>query len=280
MAPTPYRRALALFALAVLAPLGLAACGDDDDDAATDTTAAVTDTTGDSASGDVEEYCEATLAIETVEEPDIDFESLTPEQQAEEAKKFAKESLRPLADRIREAAPEEVADDIAVLHAAVVEIEETGNFEAFETPENEAASDRAHAFDLENCGWTEQAVTMVDYDFEGVPASLEAGAVSFEATNSGNEVHEMILLKKNAGVTESFEDLLALPEEEAMTKVTFVAAGFAPPGEDDYTVTELEAGEYGMACFIPLGTVSEDAAEEAEGPPHFTQGMFAEFTVS
>ncbi|MGH9113333.1 MAG: hypothetical protein ACRDZN_13725 [Acidimicrobiales bacterium] len=41
--------------------------------------------------------------------------------------------------------------------------------------------------------------------------------------------------------------------------VTDVASAFAPPGENEYTVADLEAGEYIALCFIPTGMTSEEA---------------------
>ena len=73
------------------------------------------------------------------------------------------------------------------------------------------------------------------------------------------------------------QELLALPEEEAMAKVDMVAAVFAPPGDESYSVADLEAGDYAMVCFIPTGASEENP--EGTGPPHFIQGMLAEFTV-
>jgi hypothetical protein len=273
-------------ALALVA--GVAACGGDDEEetgsasgsasAPADETTTTGDGEGEEASGDVEAYCDATLEIETVPEPDIDFESATPEEQAEAVKAYAAEELQPLAQEIEEVAPEEVAADIEVLVAAVDELAETGDFEAaFENPETEEASDNAHAFDLENCGWEQVDVTAVDYAFEGIPETVPAGAVSFEFANEGEEFHELQLARKNDGVTESAEELLQLPEEEAMEKVTILGGTFAPPGESEYVVNDLEAGDYIAVCFIPVGATPEN--EEGTGPPHFTQGMVAEFTV-
>ena len=56
------------------------ACGDDDDHSA----------------GDTSEHCEASLALETVPEPDIDFETATPEEIIAATKSFATETFIPL----------------------------------------------------------------------------------------------------------------------------------------------------------------------------------------
>lgn len=99
-------------------------------------------------------------------------------------------------------------------------------------------------------------------------------------TTRAREVHEMVLLRKNDGVTETFDELLALPEEEAMEKVTMVGlAGPVPPGEPGYAVVDLDAGEYMAVCFIPVGTLSFDGPPP-EGPPHMMQGMVHQLTVT
>ena len=61
------------------------------------------------------------------------------------------------------------------------------------------------------------AVTAQDYHFEGLPSSVPAGT-SLTLTNAGHEVHELLVVRKNDGVTESFDELLALPQEEALQK--------------------------------------------------------------
>lgn len=274
-------------AMAVLALLA-AGCGDDDEEPAATTTTAG----GQAASGNVREYCEATLAIETAPEPDIDFEALSPEQQSEAARDYARETIRPLADRVVAVAPAQITDDISLLSAAVDEVARTGNFEeAFGKPEVEAAEDRAHDYDLENCGWTVQEVTGVDYAFQGIPSRMQAGVVSFEfaVPSSAKEVHELVLLRKNDGVTESFEQLLRLPEEQARAKTTSVG-GIEPtvPGEDGHSLAKLEPGQYMAVCFLPVGAtpavfeqVESGQAEPPEGPPHaIARGMRTEFTVS
>lgn len=258
------------------------ACSDDDADedvAVADPIGDDTGTDGD-GDGDVGAYCDASLAIETAPEPEIDFETATPEEQAEAAKTFATNDLLPLADEVVATAPEEVAGDVAVLVGALEDVAETGDFAAFETEEAEAASKRLHEFDLESCGWNAVDVTAVDYSFEGVPDAIDAGVTSFEFANDGEEMHEMVLFRKNDGVDLSAEELLELPEEEAMTMATFVGATFGEPGSsDEYLVADLEAGDYAMVCFVPTGVTSEAEFETADGPPHFTHGMVAELTV-
>ncbi len=272
------------------ATLVLGACGgttDDEAEGGSPAPPSTSTTATGSATGEFVEYCEKVLEIETVPEPDIDFESASEEEVAEASKQQARDVYLPLAEAIQADAPEEIATDIDTLTAAVEEVASDGDFEAaFTKPEVLAAEDQVHTFDLANCGWGQADVTAVDYAFQGVEPSYEAGPVSFEFTNEGGEFHELALLKKNEGVTESFQAILGGDQAEGMKKVTPVGGTFAEPGGNDNAIAELEAGEYAMVCFIPVGTTPEAAAaaeesgEEPEGgPPHFTQGMLAEFTV-
>jgi hypothetical protein len=133
-------------------------------------------------------------------------------------------------------------------------------------------------------------VTGVDYAFAGIPDAVESGTV-LGFRNGGNEVHEMVVVRINDDVAQTLPELLALPQEEAMKLVQQVGFAIADPGEDaEETVTLAEDGNYGMICFIPLGTTSVPEGTPppsgepmpsgiGSGPPHFTMGMLKQFTV-
>ena len=251
---------LAATGLAITAIVG--ACGDDDADAP-----------------GASDYCQASLALETAPEPDIDFETATPEEMTAATKVYAAETFLPLAQRLQELAPDEISADVEIGMAAVNRLAETGDFEtAFGDPEFEAALDRMHAHDVDTCEWNTVDVRAADYAFQGVPSEVDAGVTSFEFKNGGTEVHEMVLFRINDGVTETLEELLAMPEEEVVTKTTMVAQTGAVPGEDEYSVADLTAGRYAMLCFVPEGTHSEEM--EGTGEPHFMRGMVYEFSVA
>lgn len=258
MAARSPMRAVASVGL-VLTMAGLAGCGDDAVESA-------------APKAEFRDYCEKVFAVETYPEPDIDYESLSPDQLTAENKAF-NVKLGPLAEAARAAAPAQIKNDINQLADAVKQVQQTGDFEAaFETPAVMEASDRAHVFDLENCGWAKVDVSGEDYRFVGVPDTFEAGPVSFEFTNKGKEPHELVLFRVNDGVEESVEDIVALPEDEGRSKVTPVGGTFAPPGEGEYALVDLKEGRYGVACFVPVGGGEE-------GPPHASRGMHAEFEV-
>jgi hypothetical protein len=141
------------------------------------------------------------------------------------------------------------------------------------------------------------AVTAVDYEFEGLPDSVDAGTTFTITNESEAEAHELVAILLPEDETRSAEELLALPEEElgelAQIEPAFVI--IAGPGEEGMAVlgdgSLTEPGRYLFACFIPLGADPEEFLDAPEGtgtegppeveggPPHFTEGMFGEVTV-
>jgi hypothetical protein len=270
------RTALAVVAFASLLAAG---CGDDDTSDGAVTEADATDTSGAGGGPDEAPYCEASLAIESAPAPDIDFATATETEIAATIQAWADETMKPLAADVVAVAPAEIEDDIEVM-ASAVDQAAAGDPGAFDVPEVDAASDRVHQYDLDTCGWKTNEVQATDYSFANIPDELPAGPTSFEFSNEGDELHELLIVRKNDGVTDSAEDLLALPEDEAMGKVTMLGSpAFAEPSQTDDKVVDLEPGDYIAVCFIPMGMTSADGPPP-DGPPHFTQGMVAEFTVA
>ena len=90
----------------------------------------------------------------------------------------------------------------------------------------------------------------------------------------------MVVFRKNDDITESFDEIFGMEDQDAAEAlVSSVGATFAPPGGDASGLYDLtESGEYVVVCFMPVGSTPD--AEESDGPPHFTQGMMAQFSVS
>ncbi len=129
----------------------------------------------------------------------------------------------------------------------------------------------------ESCDLETFDVTATEYHFDGLPDDLPTGYHIVNFTNNGQEMHELGAFRINDGVTESIEDVLALPEAEAMTKLTPVNFSFAMPGQTSHVSWNLaEPGNYAIVCFLPVGSIGEPG----DGPAHFTQGMIHEFTVT
>lgn len=234
-------------------------------------------TTPEPTGGGLAAYCDAALAIETVPELELD-PNLPPEEADAAAADWVTTELQPLVEAVVAEAPAEIEDDLLTQAAAVDQAAATGDFSSFGGPEVDAAEVRTHAFDVENCGWQVQDIDATEYSFGSIPSTLGAGPTSFELVNDGAELHEMVLARKNPGVTETVEELAALPDEEAQAKVTTVGSVYTDPGTQDYAVVDLEPGDYVMLCFVPMGMTSEDEMPP-DAAPHYTEGMLAEFSV-
>jgi hypothetical protein len=292
MTPTPHvrrARVRAIAALGMTLALVAAGCGDDDD-ATTDTPAAtdtpsVTDapgTTGAPDGPDAAAFCDAALAAEAtaIQGPAVDFDTATPEEIDAAMAEFAA-TLDPQLDAALSTAPDEIAPEVETLVGLVREGLETGD-DASSDPEYQAADESIDVYVADSCGYDTVEVSAVEYAFENLPTSLPAGRTSFAFTNDGEEIHEMVVVRINDDVTETLEELLAAPEEEALTKVQFAGVMFSAQGGTDTETIQLAPGRYAAVCFIPIGTTDMTALEgeeEPSGPPHFTGGMQAEFTV-
>jgi hypothetical protein len=152
----------------------------------------------------------------------------------------------------------------------------------------------------DDCGFNELDVLAKDYSYGGIGGEEPTGITVVSLDNQGTEYHEIVLLRRDDGVTEPAEDLLALPEDEASQKVQFVGQALAAPGTVGWGLADLTPGDYIAACFIPKGTTPDVYAEalaaessmpsdgsgptgsvpgEGEGTPHYMLGMLVEFTV-
>ncbi len=241
-------RALAASAALLLV---LGACGDDDDSGGSDDATATTEAEG---NGDEEagggEFCSAYTELLAGD---------------------------PSPEQIREVA--EVAPEAAGAPLEELAVGFEGDPEGFfDTEEFATAFAEVGGIANDECADEVIDVTATEYAFDGIPSELSTGVLGVEFTNDGEEFHELAVVRKNDGVTQTFEELLELSEEEAGEFITEVGGTVAPPGRNSPALLELtEPGEYLAACFIPVGATPD--TEEADGPPHFTQGMTVEFTV-
>jgi hypothetical protein len=141
----------------------------------------------------------------------------------------------------------------------------------FEDPDVSAASAEVGRLVHDECDVAAIDVEAIEYAFVGVPEQVDAGRVSFAFENTGVEEHEMVLFRRNEGVTETLDELLELPEDEQMAKMSFTGVTFGPPGTTTYSAMDLEAGTYFLICFIP---------QDGDGAPHFMGGMKETIEVS
>jgi hypothetical protein len=271
------RRAAGM-ALAGLLVAGLAACGGDDSDngdegaSGSGSGSAPAEETGTSGGEpDLDAFCEGFVAL--------DAAFMTAPEDPAELEAYLADEVLPVAEETRDNVTDELAEPVGVMFEAVDTLASTGDFAAFEDPEFLAAQAEVYPELAATCGYQDVTATAVDYGYTGVPATLEAGPTVFVIDNqsAAGEAHEIGVARIADGVTETAEQLLALPEEEAFTKLEVSGGAFAPAGGTSGVSLDLAPGRYLYACFIPTGSIGE---EEGTGAPHFTAGMWGEFTVS
>jgi hypothetical protein len=284
-------RRLGVPAIAMSLALFAGACGDDNGNGATDTRPG---TTAPGAEGDLAAFCDGYLVVASA--------MTGPPEDAS--------GIPSAMDEMRDNAPAEIESDVDTLlnfleeemgggapdgdttgttvaggdttGTAVPEDEEEAPGEGGPPPTDFLISSAAVGrYAAENCADDQLQVTALDYEYEGIPQTLAAGTYGWLLDNEGQEWHEIVLMKKNEGVEETWEDLLALgeqDEEAAMAMVEMKGVAFAGPGQRSGVVTDLEPGEYAAVCFIPVGTTGLDV--EGTGPPHVAEGMIHTFTVT
>lgn len=142
----------------------------------------------------------------------------------------------------------------------------------------------------------ELLVTGADYEFRGLPETVEIGTQLALTNISEEEVHEIVLLKVADDETRPLSELLALPEDERNAIAQFQGVTVAFPGEDavftDGSMSLTEPGRYVLICSIPTGADPQayrDAVADPDaqgppdvegGPPHLVNGMAAEIEVT
>jgi uncharacterized cupredoxin-like copper-binding protein len=274
------RRYSTFLSLSIVLTLLLAACGGSKDEESSATTQAEAPTT---TAQDVSAACADDLAIEQGFDKvfsDLEFpeEGKPPstEFKAKLKQGYDQYLAKPF-ESVLTHPPAEVKVDLEKAIGMFRDGVATGDLSAFDKPEFEAVGDHIDTFFYENCEGTKTAVTAVDYGYQGLPTQLKAGVNRFKLTNSGTEHHEMAILTRKAGVTDSFDKILSLPEEQGKAKADSVTSADSNPGKSGYTAVDLKPGSYIVVCFVPKGSTGD---KPGDGPPHFTLGMKQEITVS
>lgn len=258
-----FRVLAARTALAALLFAGAAACGDDDN---------TVDETGDKGAS----YCAALVDFNAAAlQSELDEDSSPEDIQA------AADTLTPLWNAVETNVPDSAADAATELGATIDALgegdagpfNEDATFETYTTLINDTVGD---------CGFETLGAEAIDYAFQGLPTSVKAGtlALSLENKTAKNETHEMIIFKKADGETRSAMELLSDPALEEQGPGEFAGATVAEPGQTGAGLMQVTAGDYVVVCFVPVGSGDVPEGEEGDGPPHFTEGMVAEFKVS
>jgi len=171
------------------------------------------------------------------------------------------------------AAPSAVSTQMSDLLALVKKQGDKG----FESKDGKALLATLESYIYDNCPGNKVPVTAIDYEYQGVPATMPAGVAKFKMTNAApKEDHMMAIFKLTPeGASVGFDKIVALPQKKAGKYLDSSSQAFleASPGESGYAPINLTPGTYGYACFFPKGG-------KKDGTPHFKLGMEGTFTVS
>jgi len=123
-------------------------------------------------------------------------------------------------------------------------------------------------------------VRLFDFNFE-FPETVAAGRQLWAVTNTGEEPHELLLVRSTEPVTaEQVMELMASPSEEATPTgggpsfddfEPVGGIGWLSPGVTAWTEVDLVPGTYAALCFV---------FDPETGMPHVAMGMVGVFTVS
>lgn len=278
--PHPIRRRASAAGLALLLTAfgSLTACGDDDETSTASTTTARDEGGGGSGGGDLEAACATDVELQATfnEIPFPEGDEPTAEE-TDAITSFFADEIEPLLADLEGDAPDDAPIDRTI--ELMRTIGETGDLSAVESPEGSEVFNEYNAYFFESCGDQTVDVTALEYKFSGVSETVDAGLTRFKLTNSGKELHEMVLFKK--GDTDlSFEEIFELDDDEAEGLVEEAGGTFAVQGQSGYAASELSPGEYVMICFVPTGMTDPTSEPAEDAPPHFAQGMIQPFTVA
>lgn len=114
------------------------------------------------------------------------------------------------------------------------------------------------------------SLDLFDYNFK-LSAPIKAGKRTIKVNNTGQQHHEVELIKLAPGV--SAADFMKWMQKMEGPPPANALGGIAgiEPGMTEYFTTDFAPGKYALLCFLP---------DTKDGKPHFAHGMIQEITVN
>jgi hypothetical protein len=219
---------------------------------------------------EVTAFCDAALTTDKAAEKAL----------AEKPKQKDIQAFEASLTQIESTAPPEVAANVqAAATQARTAIQ--SRTDPFEDPSFEQNINALDQYRYSSCGYTQLDVTGIEYEFQGLPKTLPAGKVAIRFTDNGTEFHELAIFRVKG--KDSVKKVVGMSEKEQAKKIEEIGGTFATQGQTSYAIADMsKPGRYGIVCFLPVGSTSEQATEEAakkHAKEHWQQGMLATITV-
>jgi hypothetical protein len=218
---------------------------------------------------EVKAFCDAALKVDK-----------TSSQVFNSSKKPSKKDQQRLDAAFTEAentAPPEVAANVQAAVSEVRAALQTGK-----EPDQNVLAPNTTAIDqyrYNSCGYPTADVTGIEYQFQGLPKTVQEGRLAIKFTDSGTEVHELGVARLKT--KDSIKKILSLPEKDQNKKVEFVnGTDDVLPGQTTYAIVDFQKpGRYAAVCFVNVGATTLDKAHSGHGTTHAAKGMYQEITV-
>ncbi len=230
-----------------------------------------TSTPSDAKDADIAAACKALMSFDAVQSPGGGPGGPPP---AEDVKKWGSARLPALEEAITKG-----GDALGAYLKPLLPVIKAAASDGTTPPESDELLVSAAGYESwahKNCGYQNVDVTAVDYAYQGIPATLKAGATSLGLTNKTEkgEFHLALLARAKDATITTVDQLLAVPMPEFGSKLDMLGAAPAAPGGAGGILVDLKPGRYFVLCPIPVG------GDETSGDMHMMHGMAATFEVS
>jgi hypothetical protein len=204
--------------------------------------------------------------------------SATAEQLQTTVKEFWSRQEPILASMDRQA-PNEIKADTRKLLDLARQGAATGDVATLSSPDLIGPDRNIDQYTLQECGYDQITISATDQAYQGIPSAVPAATVSVTLRNQGQDAHQAVISRAKDGVTQPYTEILALPPDQQLQMATPLGLLLADPGQTDTVFFRLAPGRHAAADLLPQGTTRINSPPGG-GPPHYTLGMLAEFTVT
>ena len=182
------------------------------------------------AQGTPTRFCNATVKLYSLFNNEPDDES-----SPEEVEAFGRRVSSQL-EKLSTSAPPEVSANVEAL-IPIITASAGNEQDPFENPEFVTNYEAINEYLATSCGFESVDVTMADYEFVGIPRTLDTGTVAFNLTNEGAEFHELFVFRIKTD--DSLREVLELSDRQLMRRRRAARRGLRAPRRERHLVHQV-----------------------------------------